>query len=95
MFILCHVNNSYHHELASRPDVEEVWWHGELSVHWRHAQLHVGVRDVGLAVVEPRPLHHLLPHGGEGSVAANDKVGLDCHLRLFSLLIRMSTFNFI
>ena len=52
--------------------MEEIWWHGEVIISGRDAELHVGVRDVGLAVVKPRPLHHLLPHSRKGPVAANN-----------------------
>ena len=58
--------------------MEVIWWHGVVIIYWWHAELHVGVGDVGLAVVKPRSLHQLLPHGRKGSVAANNKVGFDC-----------------
>ena len=72
IYFLCLLIISYHHKLTTRPDMEEIWWHAEVIIYRWDAQLHVGVRDVGLAVVEPRPLHHLLPDGGKSSVAANN-----------------------
>lgn len=72
IYFLCLLIISYHHKLTTRPDMEEIWWHAEVIIYRWDAQLHVGVRDVGLAVVEPRPLHHLLPHSRKGSVAANN-----------------------
>ena len=41
------------------------------------AELDVGVRDVDLAVVEPRLPHEGLADVGEGAVAAEDEVGLE------------------
>ena len=79
IYFLSRLIISYHHELTPRPNMEEIWWHGEVIISGRDAELHVGVRDVGLAVVKPRPLHHLLPNGREGSVAANNEVGFDCN----------------
>ena len=89
------LNNSYHHELAPGPYVEIVGRHGEVPRHWRHAELHVGVGDVGLAVVKPSSLHHLLPHGRESPVTANHQVRLDRHLGLSFLGVERSERSFV
>ncbi len=60
-----------HHELAARPDVQVVGRHQVAleaaargaGVGGRDGQLHVGVGDVFLAVVEAWPFHHLLADG--------------------------------
>lgn len=42
-----------------------------------HGELHVAMRDVRLAVVEPAAAQELLADGGKSPVAANNQVGLD------------------
>ena len=66
--------------------MKEIWWHGVVILYGWHAELHVGVRNVGLTVVKPSSLHHLLPHGREGPVAAYHQVGLHGHLGLLPFL---------
>ncbi len=53
---------------------------GGAGVGRRDGELHVGVGDVFLAVVEAGPFHHLLANGGEGAVATHYEVGLHHHL---------------
>lgn len=42
-----------------------------------HGELHVAMRDVRLAVVEPAAPQELLADGGKSPVAANNQVGPD------------------
>ena len=91
------VGKGDHHELVPGPDVEVVRGHGEVArCRRRHGEFLVAVVDVLLAVVQPSPPHHLSPHGGVGSVAAEDEVGADddllCvfpHLKVKRLLVQV------
>ena len=56
----------------------------------RNAQLHVAVRDVGLAVVEARRLHHLSPHGRVRAVTAQNQVRVRLHLLTVTDVTRAS-----